>query len=78
MPDSQVQPAPVPEVRVVRGEPTTAELAALIVVLGARSNSSAQAAVSQPRRSRWAARDRLIRQPVAAGPGAWRSSAQPS
>ncbi|HEY2078138.1 MAG TPA: acyl-CoA carboxylase subunit epsilon [Streptosporangiaceae bacterium] len=64
--------------RVVRGEPTPAELAALIVVLGARSSSSARAPVGRSQRSRWAARDRLVRQPVAAGPGAWRSSAKPS
>ncbi|HUB37635.1 MAG TPA: acyl-CoA carboxylase subunit epsilon [Streptosporangiaceae bacterium] len=77
MPDSQARPAPVPELRVVRGAPTRAELAAMIVVLAARSSANAQAAVGQPQRSRWAARDRLIRQPVAAGPGAWRSSARP-
>ncbi|HKD89752.1 MAG TPA: acyl-CoA carboxylase subunit epsilon [Streptosporangiaceae bacterium] len=77
MPDSAAQPAPGPVLHVVRGKPTPAELAAVIAVLGARSSASARAAVSQPQRSRWAARNRLIRQPVTAGPGAWRSSALP-
>jgi hypothetical protein len=57
----------VPVLRVVRGEPSAAELAAVVVVLGARA--------SQP--SRWAARDRLVRLPPPAGPGAWRASALP-
>ncbi|HUC25482.1 MAG TPA: acyl-CoA carboxylase subunit epsilon [Streptosporangiaceae bacterium] len=76
MPESQGQPAPGPALRVIRGEPTPAELAAVIVVLGAR-RSPRPRADSQPQRSRWAAKERMIRQPLAAGPGAWRSSAQP-
>ncbi len=76
MPDSEAEPASQPALRVVRGEPTPAELAAVVVVIGAR-RSSRPRADGQPRRSRWAARERMIRQPLAAGPGAWQSSALP-
>jgi hypothetical protein len=77
MTDPQSGQAPGPALRVVRGMPTSAELAAVLVVLGARSNSNARPPGRQPQHSRWAARDRLVRQPVTAGPGAWRSSALP-
>jgi hypothetical protein len=59
---------------VVRGEPTAAELAALLVVLGRRAAPPAPA----PRRvSEWAAKGRLMRPALTAGPGAWRASALP-
>ena len=62
--------------RVVRGEPTPAELAAVVVVLTALASRTAPA--SQPRRSsEWAARSRMLRQAVAPGPGAWRASGLP-
>jgi Acyl-CoA carboxylase epsilon subunit len=77
MTDPEARQAPGPALRVVRGTPTPAELAAVIVVLGAWSKSNAPASERQPQRSRWAARDTLVRRPVAAGPGAWRSSALP-
>ncbi len=64
----------VPVLRVVRGEPSAAELAAVVVVLGARASP---AATRPERPSRWAARDRLVRLPPPAGPGAWRASALP-
>ncbi|HTZ93296.1 MAG TPA: acyl-CoA carboxylase subunit epsilon [Streptosporangiaceae bacterium] len=76
MPASEARPTPQPGLRVVRGEPTPAELAAVVVVLAAR-RSSASRDDSRPQRSRWAARERMIRQPLAAGPGAWQSSGLP-
>jgi acyl-CoA carboxylase epsilon subunit len=68
-----VRPAPL--LTVVRGEPTAAELAALIVVLGGR----AEQAVASPRGpvSQWAVRERSVRPALQAGPGAWRASALP-
>ena len=61
-----------PLLRVVRGEPTAEELAALTVVV---------AALSQRRpRSRptpvgaWASRADLVRTPLQPGPGGWRAA----
>ena len=65
-----------PALSVVRGDPTAAELAAVIVVLEGLASMAAPAS-EPPRRSEWAARSRMLRQPVAAGPGAWRASALP-
>ena len=72
-PVDSVRPAPL--LTVVRGEPTAAELAALIVVLGRR----AEQAAASPRGpvSQWAARERFMRPGLQAGPGAWRASALP-
>jgi hypothetical protein len=62
--------------RVVRGEPDDAELAAVTaVVLGVAT--SAPAAAPEPR-SRWADRAALVRRPLPVGPGAWRASGLPS
>ena len=61
-----------PLLRVVRGEPTAEELAALTVVV---------AALSQRRTRRrpapvgaWASRRDVVRTPVQAGPGGWRAA----
>ncbi|HUA40204.1 MAG TPA: acyl-CoA carboxylase subunit epsilon [Streptosporangiaceae bacterium] len=73
-PAAGAQPRPV--LQVVRGEPTAAELAAVLVVLGGRA-SHLHTPDARPRRSAWAAKDRMMRPPVIAGPGAWRASALP-
>jgi len=59
-----------PLLRVVRGNPSPEELAALIAVVSARG-----AAVEEPtpRRSLWGRP--ALRQPLSPGPGAWRASA---
>jgi hypothetical protein len=64
---------------VVAGTPTDEELAAVLAVLGAVQAQAAAATAARPasRRSAWSARSRLLRSPVAAGPGAWRASALP-
>jgi hypothetical protein len=63
-----------PVLRVVRGTPTAAELAALVTVVTAATGS----AEPPPRPlSVWSARSRLVRPPLRPGPGAWRSSAWP-
>jgi hypothetical protein len=64
-----------PALRVVRGEPSAAELAAVIVVLEGLARQSAPASPRPD--SEWAARSRMLRQPIAAGPGAWRASGLP-
>ena len=63
-----------PFLRVVRGEPTAEELAALVAVLAAR----AAAAPARPRpRSAWADPASRLRVPLTPGPAAWRRSALP-
>lgn len=65
-----------PLFRVVRGEPTPEELAALVTVVVARA-----AAAAPPTRMErpvgWAAYWRQVRAPLRPGPGAWRSSGLP-
>ena len=61
--------------RVIRGDASAEEIAAIVAVLALRG----QAAAPAPRRviSSWADRSRLMREPVAASPGGWRRSAFP-
>jgi hypothetical protein len=66
-----------PILRVVRGNATPEEIAALVAVLLARS---ADAEASGPARSvsgSWSDRSRSLRRPLFPGPGAWRRSALP-
>lgn len=63
-----------PLLRVVAGDPTPEELAALVAVVAAAA--SAPAEPSAPRRSEWSAPHRLLRTPLRHGPGAWRASAR--
>jgi hypothetical protein len=60
--------------RVVKGDPTPEELAALTVVLAAASGGEAPA---PKRRSLWGQPAAGIRRPLQPGPGAWRASALP-
>ena len=64
-----------PYLRVVRGEPTAEELAALVAVLSARSVAAAPAAGP---RSAWADPARRLGLTARPGPGAWRRSALPA
>jgi hypothetical protein len=64
-----------PALRIVRGEPTAEELAALVAVLAARS-----AAATEPEpepRSLWRDRAALTGAPLVPGQGAWRASGLP-
>ncbi|HTQ89258.1 MAG TPA: acyl-CoA carboxylase subunit epsilon [Streptosporangiaceae bacterium] len=65
-----------PLLRVVRGDATPGEIAALVAVLLARS-----ADAGTPGRARsasgWSDRSRQLRRPLSPGPGAWRRSALP-
>jgi hypothetical protein len=63
-----------PALRVVRGDATAAEIAALVAVLLSRPGEEGPTAVG---RSAWADRSRQLRRPLHPGPGAWRRSALP-
>jgi hypothetical protein len=64
-----------PALRVVRGDPTAEELAALVTVLSARAAAPVDTATS--RRSAWNEPARLVRRPVRPGTGGWQRSALP-
>ena len=65
---------PAPLLRVVSGDPTPEELAALVAVVA----SLGSAAAVPPRRTpEWQAHHRAVRATYAHGPGGWRSSGLP-
>jgi hypothetical protein len=64
-----------PVLRIVRGEPTDEEVAALVVVVS--SLQAPETAAEKPRRSAWSDRRVLVREPLEHGPGAWRASGFP-
>jgi hypothetical protein len=70
-----------PVLRVVKGEPTPEELAALVAVISARAAASASAAGSASayldRAGDWATYWRNARRPLHPGPNRWRASAHP-
>jgi hypothetical protein len=63
-----------PGLRVVRGDPTAEELAALVTVLVTRSGEMAEPARG---RSAWNDPARLVRRPLGHGPGGWQASGRP-
>jgi hypothetical protein len=69
-PAAPVQPA----LRVVRGDLTSEELAALVAVVAARNAAAANASGPRPR-SEWGHPARAVRRPLRVGPDAWRRSA---
>jgi hypothetical protein len=77
MTDDHATPAPDrPPLRLVRGDATPEEVAALLAVLTAAS--AGQGGEPAPRHtSQWASRERAVRRPLHPGPGAWRASAWP-
>jgi hypothetical protein len=64
-----------PPLRLVRGDATPEEVAALLAVLSA--GSGGEAAPAPRHTSQWASRERAVRRPLAPGRGAWRASAWP-
>ena len=65
-----------PVLRVVRGEPTVEELAALVAVLAARGSApSAQPAARAS--GGWGDHGRSMRTSLPHGPGRWRAAALP-
>jgi hypothetical protein len=69
---------PEPLLRVVRGQPTADETAALAVVLAAKLAARPGERRARGRRPAggWADRSRALHVPLAPGPGAWKSSAR--
>lgn len=65
-----------PPLRLVRGDATPEEVAALIAVLSAAGGEDDPDETPRAR-SRWASRESAVRRPLAPGPGAWRASALP-
>jgi hypothetical protein len=64
--------------RVVRGQPTDADLAGLITALaGCAAAARASAAEAAPETSSWGTPAVRLRRPVHPGPGGWRRSAMP-
>ncbi|MDD7939981.1 acyl-CoA carboxylase epsilon subunit [Actinomycetospora lutea] len=72
-----------PVLRIVRGEPDAAEIAALTAVLAAAGGGGGgggggdEAPDDPAPRSGWARHVDLVRAPVHPGPGGWRASARP-
>jgi hypothetical protein len=67
-----------PALRVVRGDATPEEIAALVAVLLSRpGDDEVRARPVRPARSAWADRSGQLRRPLRPGPGAWRRSALP-
>ena len=66
-----------PVLRIVRGEPDAAEIAALTAVLAAAGGGGGDEAPDTTPRSGWARHVDLVRGPVHPGPGGWRASARP-
>ena len=65
-----------PALRVVRGEPTPEELAALVVVLSASGGAAEEPPPTHP--SQWSTPERLVRRPVIpGGVGNWWASGLP-
>jgi len=83
MSDDDATPAPDrsgasarPVLRIVKGDPTAEEIAALVAVLSARA-AAVGGEEPPPRRSEWAGHERRMRRPVHPSPGGWRASAFP-
>ncbi|HUZ56620.1 MAG TPA: acyl-CoA carboxylase subunit epsilon [Streptosporangiaceae bacterium] len=80
-PGAQADPPRRPVLSVLRGQPTEAELAAVVAVLGVRAHAAA-ALASAPgpasaSHSAWSDRSRLLREPIVRARGGWRASALP-
>lgn len=63
--------------RVLRGEPTPEELAALLVVIAARAGGSGGEAAARPAASAWTDRSRYVRPRPRPTSDGWRASAFP-
>ena len=66
-----------PLLRIVKGDPTPEEVAALVSVVSAMAAGAQAASENQARpTSQWAAPHRRLRGTHRPGPGAWRASAR--
>ena len=70
------EPTP-PLLRIVKGDPTPEEVAALVTVVAAMAAGAAEAAAGDKApRPEWSAHHRKLRSTHRHGPGAWRASAR--
>jgi hypothetical protein len=76
-PDSD-QPRSEPLLRVVRGDATPEEIAALVAVLVTRATDDVAPGLDRSVPGFWSDRSRQLRRPLHPGPGAWRRAALPS
>jgi hypothetical protein len=63
-------------VRVIKGNPTEEELAALLMVLRGRASNAEVPPDTPPADNGWSAYWRSVRAPIRPGPGVWRASAR--
>jgi hypothetical protein len=64
-----------PVLRIIRGDATAEEVAALVAVVAALGGNAA--GPPRPRPSEWSAHHRKVRATLPHGPGGWRSSGLP-
>jgi hypothetical protein len=66
-----------PLLRIVKGDPTPEEIAALVTVVSAMAAGAAEAAATEKApKPEWSAHRRKLRTTHRHGPGAWRGSAR--
>lgn len=75
-PASQSTEPARPPLRVVHGDATPEEIAAIVAVLAAAASGDAASPADGPRRSRWSSPATRLRVPARRGPGAWRAAGQ--
>ena len=66
-----------PVLRIIRGDATPEEIAAVVAALLSRAAASAAPPPARSAPSAWSDRSRLLRRPVHPAPDAWRRSALP-
>ena len=75
--ESQPEETPPPLLRIVKGDPTPEEIAALVTVVSAMAAGAAEAAAKEKApRPEWSSHRRTLRTTYQHGPGAWRGSAR--
>ena len=72
MPDAPDERPVRAHLRLVRGDATPEEIAALVAVLAAKATAASPP--PSPRRSGWTDRAAALRRGITTGPGAWRRS----
>jgi hypothetical protein len=76
-PSAPGEPGTAPALDIAAGNPSAEQIAALVTALYARTGRAGAAGAGETGRSRWSARSRLLREPIAPAPGGWRASALP-
>ena len=78
LPDASESRPTQPLLRVVRGNPTDEEFAALVAVVAVRrAAATTSEGTGVVRRSGWTERARGLREPLRPGPHGWRNAALP-